>query len=140
MKTLLTQSGLKKTKPRLMVLNVLKKAKEPLTVEEIYQDCHKKYPTLNLSTVYRILDTFLEKGIVLKPLIKDNTTSCYILNKHKHTHYIICQECHKMIDIEFCPFADYEKEIAKLTNFTILNHKLEFSGICPTCKKRMENK
>src|SRR5690554_1169222 len=107
MNVLLSKSGLKKTKPRLMVLNVLQKASKPLTTEEIYLKCHKYYKTINLSTVYRILDIFLSKGLIIKPILKNNTTACYTINHHNHKHYIVCQKCHKMIDIDFCPFTKF---------------------------------
>jgi Fe2+ or Zn2+ uptake regulation protein len=39
-----------------------------------------------------------------------------------------------MVNIDFCPFDEYEKYIEAETDFTILNHKFEIIGICPDCK------
>ncbi len=136
MNSLLTNCGLKQTKPRLSVLKVLKQTNKPLTAEEIYLKCQKDDQSLNLSTVYRTLDIFLEKGIVIKPLIKEDSTACFTLNHHEHKHYLICSNCKKMLEIEFCPFDDYEKRIENETNFTITNHKFELFGICPSCKDK----
>ena len=49
---------LKMTKQRQQMLNFMQKQKAPLSAEMIYA----KLPTgsMNLSTVYRILDTFLQ--------------------------------------------------------------------------------
>ncbi len=132
---ILTQTGLKKTKPRLSVLKILKSANKPLTAEEIYLECQKYEKAINLSTVYRTLDIFLEKGIVIKPFIKNDTTSCFTLNHHEHKHYLICSKCKKMVEIDFCPFNGFEKKIESETKYTITNHKLEMFGICPNCKK-----
>lgn len=131
MKSLLTKKGLKITKARLKVLNILQKAKNPLTAEEIYLQCDKD---INLSTVYRILDIFLEKNIVTKPLIKENLAACYTINYHEHRHYIICIKCQKITDIEFCPFSEIENKIIQETKFLITNHKFELTGICPKCQ------
>lgn len=134
MDLLLTNKGLKKTKARMSVLKILSHTAYPLTAEEVYQNCLKENPTINLSTVYRILDTFLKKGLILKPVLKDDVTACYIINSHHHKHYLICQECKSMVNIDFCPFDEYEKYIEAETDFTILNHKFEIIGICPDCK------
>lgn len=134
MHSLLTKTGLKKTIPRLTVLKVLHLAKNPLTAEEIYLNCHKYQKSINLSTIYRILDVFLEKGLVIIPFIKDNTTACYTINHHKHKHYLICQECNKIIDIDFCPFTEIANKIENETNYIITNHKFELVGICPNCQ------
>ncbi len=134
--TVLTKSGLKNTKPRISVLNILTSSKIPLTAEEIYFSSQKFDQSINLSTVYRILDTFLEKGIVLKPFIKDDSKACFILNRHQHKHYLICHECKKTIEIMNCPFQDFEHTIEDETNFTITNHKLEMIGVCPNCKSK----
>ncbi|QVK18695.1 transcriptional repressor [Mycoplasmatota bacterium] len=133
--TLLSKIGLKKTKHRLFLLKLLTASENPLTAEEIYHYCKQNDLSINLSTVYRILDTFLEKGIVIKPIVKEDTKACYKLNHHQHTHYLICHKCQKMVEIDFCPFNGFEKTIENETNFTITNHKLELFGICPNCKK-----
>lgn len=132
---LLNESGLKITKPRLSVLEILDKHGMPLTAEEIYLACQKHDSGINLSTVYRTLETFLEKGIVIKPFTKQNQTACFTLNHEEHKHYLICRKCQKMIEIDFCPFEAYEKRIENETHFTITSHKLELFGLCPTCKK-----
>lgn len=137
--TLLKKIGLKKTKARLFLLKILNTSENPLTAEEIYHHCQKKNYSINLSTVYRILDTFLEKGIVIKPIIKEDSKACFVLNHHQHTHYLICHKCQKMVEINFCPFNGFEKTIENETNFTITNHKLELFGICPNCKNKDSN-
>jgi len=113
---LLKKMGLKKTKQRLSVLNILSGSVRPLSAEDIYDSCKKVDQTINLSTVYRILDTFLAKGIVIKPFIKNDTAACFTLNHHEHKHYLICSGCKKMVEIDFCPFDHFEKTIENSIN------------------------
>lgn len=131
---ILTQNGLKNTKPRLTVLNIIKQTKEPLTAEEIYLRIQKIDKSINLSTVYRILEIFIKKQIIIKPFIKDDNKASFIFNYHEHKHYLICSKCHKTVEINLCPFNTFQKSVESKTNFTITNHKLELFGICPNCK------
>ncbi len=134
MEDILLKKGLKQTKSRLLILDILDKADKPLTAEEIYRLIQNEEDSINLSTVYRTLEVFLNKNIVQIPLMKDGNKASYILNRDEHHHYLVCDKCHKMIKIDFCPFAEFEKQIEQLTSFTILKHKLELFGICPNCQ------
>lgn len=136
MKQLFSQYGLKNTKPRSYVYNILKKTKKPLCAEDIYLKCQTYDQAINLSTVYRILDIFLEKELIIKPFINGESKACFMINKHQHKHFLICESCQKIVEVDYCPFKQFEKQIEKQTNFSITNHKFELHGRCPDCKEK----
>ena len=72
--SILSKVGLKCTKQRISVMQVLSDADAPLTVENIYD----KVDGMSLSTVYRITEKLCEKGIVSKHTIK--TVISFIMN------------------------------------------------------------
>ncbi len=131
---ILTQNGLKVTKPRVTILNILEHVNKPLTAEEIYLKLQKIDKSINLSTVYRVLEVFIKNQIITKPFIKDDNKASFIINHHEHKHFLICSKCQKMVEIGECPFKTFEKSLEKETNFTITNHRFELFGICPNCK------
>ena len=74
--SILSKVGLKCTKQRISVMQVLSDADAPLTVENIYD----KVDGMSLSTVYRIAEKLFEKGIVSKHIIQSRIGS--ILKRH----------------------------------------------------------
>jgi Fur family ferric uptake transcriptional regulator len=51
----LSQKGYRMTPQRMMILEAIEGASGHISAEDIYQDIRKRYPGLNISTVYRTL-------------------------------------------------------------------------------------
>lgn len=124
---ILSSAGLKCTKQRIAVMQVLSAADEPLTAEDI----HERVCDMSLSTVYRTAETLFEKGIVNKHTIKDSDKFYYDLVTEKHRHYAVCLGCKRMKYIEYCPVQSQNIE-----DFTVTGHKLEIYGYCSDCKNK----
>lgn len=131
LKQLFSQEGLRLTNQRKRVFEILHDEKVPMNAETIYLKLREQQEEMNLSTVYRILDLFEEKGIVIKTYF-DNK-ACYAINDG-HKHFLTCLNCKKVIEIESCPVPTLEATIEENTNFLITSHKLEFYGLCPECQ------
>lgn len=127
--------GIKWTKQRRDVYEVLAGAKEPLSAAQIYHYLEKsdEESTYAVSTVYRILAAFEEKGLVNKTTWMGDGTVVYELDRGEHTHYAVCLECHKRIPLEHCPFAHIHLE-SDTGDFVVTGHKLELYGYCKDCK------
>ncbi|MGN0402198.1 MAG: Fur family transcriptional regulator [Acetatifactor sp.] len=129
-------AGLKWTRQRKAVYGILRQAQEPLTAAGIYH-LAQKIPSgeeYALSTIYRILTAFEEKGLVEKEVFMEDGTAVYALSRGGHTHYAVCLECHRRIPLPNCPFAHMHLE-KDTGDFTITNHKLELYGYCKDCKE-----
>ena len=127
--------GIKWTKQRKDVYQVLLDATEPLSAVAIYQRIAKdKAGNYAVSTIYRILATFEEHDFVTKTNWMGDGTVVYELNRGDHTHYAICLECHKRIQLPDCPFTHIHLE-QETEDFTVTGHKLELYGFCKNCRK-----
>lgn len=62
----LKEKGLKVTRQRLAILEVLVEENFPLSAQNIFSKLRRNNPNLRLSTVYRTLNSFVEKKIVRK--------------------------------------------------------------------------
>lgn len=130
---------IKYTKQREQAFKFLSDLKEPVSAERLYIEMKNSNVSLSLSTVYRILDVFVEKGIVTKETgITDEQRALYSIFDDAHKHRIVCEKCRKMIEFDECPFKSIEKALETKTNFTIKSHRLEISGVCPECKQKKE--
>lgn len=127
--------GLKWTKQRKNIYRVLWEASEPLSAVQIYNLSVKRADgeEYALSTIYRIMAAFEEKGLVEKTTWMGGGTVLYALNRGEHTHYAICLECHKRIPLQSCPCIHIHPE-REVEDFTVTGHKLELYGYCNTCK------
>ncbi len=132
----LHQYGLKNTRPRRRVLEILFGQEELLTAEEIYQELLEAGETVNVSTVYRVLELFTEKKLVEKTFLPETRKYAFSLRMPGHVHYLICIRCHKKVDLSGCPLSDYERKVAANTGFDIIGHRLELYGLCKECRDK----
>lgn len=131
----LKRMGLKKTKSRKAVIDILMKSNEPIGAEQIYYNLIKNNTEINLSTVYRTLEALESKGLVTKVSLMDTDRMLFEYNKSEHRHYLVCICCKKILTVHGCPLITYEKELEKETNFKIAGHKLYLYGYCSECQK-----
>lgn len=126
--------GIKWTRQRKTVYNVLEQAGEPLSAAQIYQRvCESEKDTVYaVSTIYRILSAFEEKTLISRTTWMDDGMAVYELNRGEHTHYAVCLECHRRIPLSCCPFAGFPLE-EEADGFTVTGHKLELYGYCRQC-------
>lgn len=132
--------GLKWTKQRKCVYRVLWETVEPLSAIQIYQrimadEDGKTGAGYAVSTVYRILTAFEEKGLVEKNAWMEDGTIVYSLNRGGHTHYAVCLKCHNRIPLRDCPFSHIHLEEG-MEDFTVTGHKLELYGYCRDCREK----
>ncbi len=132
-------AGLKWTRQRKDVYDVLEQAMEPLSAVQIYNHIEKNPQTENyaLSTVYRILAAFEEQDLITKTNWMGDGTVVYELNRGGHTHYAVCLNCNKRVPLKFCPFAHVhlpEDMGQDMDEFQITTHKLELYGYCKQCQ------
>lgn len=134
--------GIKWTKQRKCVYDVLAKANEPLNAHQIYNLVMKKNEqdtaenidgNYAVSTIYRILTAFEEKHLIAKSNRMNSSTFVYELDRGEHTHYAVCLACHKHIPLQVCPF-EYMHMPESAGEFRITGHKLELYGYCRTCQ------
>lgn len=88
---------------REQILAVLERCRNPLSAGDI----HEKLPEVDLTTIYRNLELFVEDGLV-KKLNLGSEEAVYEYAKEAH-HHAICTGCDRVIH-----FTAPDKEILKL--------------------------
>ena len=135
-KELFNENDIKFTNQRNIIYNILKSYKEPVSAEEIFQESKNIDDKISFSTIYRTLNVFIKKDLVLKYNLIDENISVYeVASKIDHKHYIKCLKCEKMVEIQSCPIKIFEEHLVENTGFEITDHKFELYGYCPDCKK-----
>jgi Fur family ferric uptake transcriptional regulator len=137
--------GHRLTVPRQAILDVLSNTQEHPSAEDIYLSVHKIYPSIGLTTVYRTLELLVQNGLVFKFDFGDGRAR-YELSENPgsigHHHHLVCTGCGRITN--YADFIDEEKELLKKTEqalskkyrFQILNHLIQFYGICDQCLRK----
>lgn len=133
----LKSADVKSTKKRNLLLSILKEEKQAITAENLHEKANKILP-INISTVYRSLAFFTDKGILSKHIHKDGK-AYYQIQNHMHQHTLHCTFCHENIPVAQCPLTELEESLSNETGYQILGHTLQFSGICPSCAKKQSS-
>ena len=123
---------LKKTKYRVALYEIFQESDRPLMVEEIVQLMQQKGHKVWLSTVYRLLISFQHYHLISKTTLL-NDQAVYELVRDKHSHYAICMNCKKVIELEHCVVQHYSEQLQK-HHFLVQGHKIEIYGLCQDCQ------
>lgn len=132
----LVRVGLKSTKQRSAILDILEQSDQPLAAEQVFLELKNRGVSANLSTVYRTLEVLSDRNLAVKLNISGDSRALFEYNRKIHRHYLICLGCKKIMAIHRCPLKDYEKALEEETNYSISGHKLDVYGYCPECQSR----
>jgi Fur family transcriptional regulator, peroxide stress response regulator len=128
----LRDNGHKLTPQRLAIVKILARSEGHPSVEHIHGRIIEDFPTMSLATVYRNIVLIKSLGEVLELGFPDGSNR-YDGNKpYPHPH-VICIKCRKIVDPDLDNLDELRKEVESGTDFKILNHRLDFFGICRNC-------
>jgi Fur family ferric uptake transcriptional regulator len=135
LKEILKRKGIRLTKARKKIIEILATSKKHLSPDEIYSILKKSYPSTGYATVYRTLKVLTEEKITKKRKFNEKTSLYELTEEEKHHDHLICGKCGAIIEFKDERIEVLQKKIARKFGFEIEDHKLELYGICPACKK-----
>lgn len=122
------------TTQRQIILEELGKVSSHPTANEVYDMVRRRLPRIGLGTVYRNLELMADVGVILK-LEVGGTQKRFDAMVEPHYH-VRCTSCGKVNDIDI-PVQGQINEVAeKASNYKILGHHIEFTGICTSCLEK----
>ncbi|MFH1755602.1 MAG: transcriptional repressor [Candidatus Latescibacterota bacterium] len=120
------------TTQRKLILEELRKLTSHPTAAELYDIVRKRLPKISLGTVYRNLDFLSERGLIRK-LDVSGTEKRFDIDLSEHYH-VQCAMCGRIEDATEAPRQLEIGDIKCLNGYEIIDHRLEFIGICPDCR------
>lgn len=131
-KNIIRGSGLRITPARVAILKILDKATQPIDISTITTSVATNKLIADQATIYRIIESFLEKKIINKFQFQEKKFY-YEINRADH-HHAICTKCGKIEDISNCSIKRTESRINEKFGFKVSHHSLEFFGLCASCQ------
>ena len=130
----LKEAGCRDTPVRRTILNFLLQKEGPSSAIEIQEALCGQGLSPNKSTIYRQLETLVEKGIIEPITIEANIQHFEL--KQGHHHHFICTACKAVFDfIDSTLEKQFKSLNTKLKNrgLKASHHELNLYGLCKAC-------
>ena len=124
--------GLRLTRSRQAVLEVLTGTSGHLKVAEVHRRARRIDPGIGLASVYRTMD-LLERLQLVKPLHTEHRHRHYVRVTGQHGHHLVCTGCGLAVEFADCRLERLMQTLARRTRFRIDGHFMEFFGRCAKC-------
>lgn len=130
----LRDAGHKVTPQRMLILSIIRHAREHLTATRVIEQVLKEYPYVDPSTVYRTLSSATEMGFVSETDMGAGDAEFEWIGKDRH-HHLICKSCGHVTSLDNA----YLNGLA-----TALHEELDFEpdlghfaifGTCGPCRR-----
>jgi Fur family peroxide stress response transcriptional regulator len=136
LKNRLAEKGLKVTPQRIAVMEAIIKLKNHPAADNIIDYIRKNQPSISTATVYKILDTLVEKELI-KKVKTERDIMRYDAFTDRH-HHLYCSQCDKIVDYndeELNEILEKYFEKKAIPNFRIEDIKLQIIGQFTNIKK-----
>jgi Fur family ferric uptake transcriptional regulator len=125
---LCAEKGLRITGQRRVIARVLCSAKDHPDVEEVYRRANEVDARISLSTVYRTLKLFAEKGILERHDFGHGRGRYEEASSAHHDH-LIDVESGRVIEFRSEAIEALQDRIAHELGFRLVGHRLELYGV-----------
>lgn len=126
------------TNSKKLVLSEAMSIKKDFTVKDIKDKLDYNGNNISITTIYRILNYYVEQG-KLKRFYNDNNTANYqYLSECSHNNhfYLKCINCGNVIHVDCDCINNFSKHIFNEHNFNLSNNNLFITGYCNDCIRR----
>lgn len=122
------EQGLRLTGQRRIIARVLCSAKDHPDVAEVYRRANEIDPRISLSTVYRTLKLFAEKGILERHDFGHGRGHYEEASREHHDH-LIDVDSGRVIEFHNEAIEALQDRIARELGFKLVGHRLELYGV-----------
>src|ERR1700688_2306162 len=138
LRSALRPQGVRLTRQRQVLLEVMDQAEQHLTADSILERAQKIDPRVHRVTVYRTLEMLKSHGLL---------DELDLLHIHGHRHYyeshgprdhihVACLRCGKVREVESELFEQLKRQIERDTGIQITVTRTEIGGYCEGCRPR----
>ncbi|MPZ89051.1 MAG: transcriptional repressor [Nitriliruptorales bacterium] len=127
----LRDAGLRATRQRLTVLAALRGRSDAITAQDLHAELRAASEPVGLTTVYRTL-TALADANFLDTFVRDGEHA-FRLCGETHHHHLVCEVCHKVIELESDQVEQWVNAVAERRGFQVTGHRADIFGVCADC-------
>jgi Fur family peroxide stress response transcriptional regulator len=130
----LRQRDCRLTPQRVALIRLLAASQGHPSASQLHEQLKGEYPTMSLATVYKTLNLLKELDEVLELGFWDDDGRYDGKRPYPHPH-LICIRCRKISDPDVAMAEEMAEQVAHLSGYKIISHRLDFYGVCPACQR-----
>jgi Fur family ferric uptake transcriptional regulator len=116
-----------------VILSALRSVEFHPTAADLYEIVRRQLPRISLGTVYRNLDQLAEAGEITRLEIAG--AAARFDGETRPHHHVRCVHCGRVDDVLDVPDSIVPNDTTTLGGYDILHCRLEFVGVCGSCRK-----
>jgi len=128
------KNGLSLTVQRRAILENLSSRMDHPTADQIYAAIQDRIAGVSRTTVYRVLETFVQLGLAQK-ISNPEAKARFDADTSRH-HHASCLACEKVIDINGSALPDIDLSRADLKGFEVFDCSVVAVGLCKDCRSK----
>jgi Fur family ferric uptake transcriptional regulator len=135
LETELERRGIRLTRQRRVILQVMDSAQRHLDADEILERAHKIDSNVHRVTIYRTLDLLKRHGLIDELDLLHLRGDRHYYESHgprDHIH-VACLRCGKVREFESRLYEQLKRQIARDCGITIQMTRTEVGGYCEAC-------
>jgi Fur family peroxide stress response transcriptional regulator len=126
------EHGLPVTVQRRAVFEAILDRENHPTADGIYDQIKEQVPGISRTTVYRILDTFVQLRLITR-ICHHSSSARFDPKIHRH-HHLVCSHCDTIIDLDDKAVSKVKMPHVKAHGFEVDDYYVHFHGICAKCR------
>jgi Fur family ferric uptake transcriptional regulator len=115
-----------------LILELVYARGDHITADALLVAARERYPSLNISTVYRARELLRDVGIVAETDLGDGVRQFALLSADRH-HHLVCLNCGHVLDIDDEPLSDLRARLMTAYGFEARIDHLALFGLCQHC-------
>ena len=128
------KNGLSLTVQRRAIMENLSSRKDHPTADQIYAAIQDRIAGVSRTTVYRVLETFVQLGLAQK-ISNPEAKARFDADTSRH-HHASCVACEKVIDIDSTLLPDIDLSRVDLKGFEVFDCSVVAVGLCKDCSSK----
>ena len=128
----LAGAGRRRTAARHAIVRTLVEAKGHVTADEVAAKVQRQFPSVNISTVYRTLDTLEDLGIV-DHVHLGHGRAVYHLAESDHQH-LYCEVCERIVELPVDKLKPFLRMVERDFSFEVDRRHFAIVGRCSRCR------
>jgi len=101
------------------------------SIDQLHEKVRHRLGAADYSSVFRAVAALEREGAVRKLDLGDG--KAYYEPGDDHHEHVRCERCGRVAEVPGCVLEDATSSVQSNTGFTVLSHRLVFTGLCPEC-------
>jgi Fur family ferric uptake transcriptional regulator len=127
--------GFRVTPQRRVIIQAIWDNGEHAAIEDILADVQAKAPSVSPATVYRTLELFIERDLVIATQLGNQTV--YEIASDRPHHHLHCRNCGSDQKVELTKFRELIDDIDQDYEFLVETEHMVLTGLCGDCREQL---